>query len=220
MKIAILGASGTTGGMATRYALELGYEVVAYVRNPASMAILPGLRIVAGSVEDDAAMAAAFEDVDAVISCLGVRPSLQNIWQNTDFQQRTLPKILSAVDKAGVRRFVLMSSFGIGEQRYKASFIPRVLFYTLIAKRLFDDKAFAERALTTCRADWTAVYPVTLKDGEYSAFHDLIPMEQVAKIPGIPVLTFATVAKILVDVACSPASASRKLLLTPKGAWS
>lgn len=219
MRIVVLGATGTTGRHAVDDALAAGYEVVAYVRNPGAVAPRAGLTVIGGSVEDEVAMRAAFEGADAIISCLGVRTSFKAIFQKTNFQQRVLPKVISAINEAGVKRFVLMSSFGVGETRAKASFIPRVVFHTLFGGRLFADKAVAEQALSGCKANWTAVYPVSLKKGPVDSAWDLLPLDEVRKVPGIPILAFATVAKILVDLIPDESQARQKLLLTVQGGW-
>lgn len=219
MKIAILGATGTTGGLVLDETLRAGHDVIAFVRNPAAVAPRAGLTVVAGSVEDEAAMRAAFKDADAVISCLGARMTIGGMFSGTDFQRRVLPKIISAINEAGVKRFVLMSSFGVGETAAKASLIPRVLFYGIIAKKLFDDKAIAEQALSRCKANWTAIYPVGLKKGLVDSSWDLMSLDKVRSVPGIPTLSFASVAKALVCLAPDLTRNGQKLLLTTSGGW-
>lgn len=216
MKIVILGATGTTGQFAVDEALAAGHEVVAYVRN--APAARERVTVVTGSVEDRAAMATAFSGADAVISCLGARVTPSVLLNGTDFQRRALPTIVDALNDASVKRFVLMSSFGVGETATRASFIPRVFFYSGIAKRLFDDKAVAERALQRCGANWSAVYPVGLKSGRADDAYELVPLDSVKEVPAIPMLSFATVARVLVKLAADDRGAQR-LLLTTRGGW-
>jgi uncharacterized protein YbjT (DUF2867 family) len=219
VRIVILGATGATGRLAVDEALAAGHEVVAYVRNPNAVPARAGLRVVAGSVEDDASMRSAFAGADAVISCLGARITAGTLLKGTDFQRRTLPAIIAAIDAASVPRFVLMSSFGIGTTRLLGSALPRILYHRIIAGRLFDDKWIAERALPGCRANWTAVYPVTLQAGAPDVGWDLAPLDTVEKVEGIPVLSFATVAKVLVGLAPDRSRERQRLLLAPKGSW-
>jgi putative NADH-flavin reductase len=219
LKIVILGATGTTGAYAVEEALAAGHEVVAYVRNPASILPREGLRIIAGSVEDEAAMRVAFSSADAVVSFLGARVSAGVLFKGTDFQRRMLPKVIAAIDGARVRRFVLMSSFGVGDTARLGSLVPRLFFHRLIAGRLFDDKAVAERALASCKANWTAVYPVTLHSGPIDPAYDLVPLDDVRKVPGIPRLTFATVAKALVNLVPEMDFPRARLLLAPRKGW-
>ena len=107
MKIVVLGATATTGAPVVDEALAAGHEVVALVRRPEAVAARDGLTVTCGLVEDVAAMRAAFAGADAVISCLGARMTPRIMFQGTDFQRRTLPLILSALEQANVKRFVL-----------------------------------------------------------------------------------------------------------------
>jgi putative NADH-flavin reductase len=141
MKLVILRATGTTGGHAMDEALVAGHEVVASVRDPSALRPRKGLTVIGGCVEEEIAMYAVFAASDAVISCLGLRATPGNLLRRVDFQQR--------INAAGLKRFVLMSSFGVGETRAMSDLIPRVIFGS-IAKRLFADKAIAERALPSC----------------------------------------------------------------------
>jgi putative NADH-flavin reductase len=219
VKVAILGASGTTGALVCKEAFEAGHEAIAFVRNQNALAPRQGLEIVQGSIEDVADMSKAFERADTVISCLGARMTPAFVFEKVDFQRRVLPRVISAINAAKVKRFVLMSSFGIGESADKASVIPRVVIYKIIAKNLFDDKALAERALSDCQANWTAIYPVMLKKGPVDAAWDLVPLDHVRHVPGLPILSFATVAKVLIDVASDHDKNKQKLLLTERGGW-
>lgn len=219
MKIVVLGATGTTGRLVMHEALARGYEVVAFVRRPQALDMQQNLTIVSGSVEDEQAMRNCFSGADAVISCLGERPGLRVFCRGSDFQRRTLPKIVSAIDEAGVNRFVLMSSFGSGETAKKAGVFLRVFLYSLIAKKLFDDKACAEASLAQCQTNWTAVYPVTLTERPALPSADLVPLDDVRQVPGVPLLPFANVARCLVDLAPDTHRHGQKLLLTTPGGW-
>ncbi|WP_082369200.1 NAD(P)H-binding protein [Arthrobacter sp. ERGS1:01] len=50
MKLFVLGATGTTGGLFVDDALAAGHEVVAYVRNPGKLAARDRLTVVAGNM--------------------------------------------------------------------------------------------------------------------------------------------------------------------------
>lgn len=219
MNIVILGATGKTGQLLVREALKKGYQITAYVRNPETIRSMRDIKIVQGSVEDQAAMQQCFVGADAVISCLGTRPSFKALCCANDFQQRSLPKIIAAINEAKVKRFVLMSSFGIGKTKYQGSWFLKTVLYSLLAKRLFDDKAKAEQALDGCQANWTAVYPVILQDKPAIKVSELVALSDVNKVPGIQRLPFANVAKVLADLAAEEGYSGQKLLLTTQGGW-
>ena len=75
MKILALGASGRTGSLFTRKALEEGHTVTAYVRNPDKAAALLGehqnLIIVPGALNDAERLATVSSGQDVMVSILG-----------------------------------------------------------------------------------------------------------------------------------------------------
>ena len=219
MKIVVLGATGKTGQLLVDHALAQGHEVVAVVRRMGVLKARKGLVIMQASVEIEGDLCAAFAGADAVVSCLGVRPSLRAFCFKQDFQQRSLPTIIAAINAAQVPRFVLLSSFGSGASAKQSGAFLRLFLYGCIAKKMFDDKAQAEQALHDCRANWTAVYPVTLTQAPAIATAELVPVEAVRRVPGIPRLPFANVARALLELSQETNRAGQKLLLAPPNTW-
>ena len=73
MKLAVFGANGPTGRLLTQLALDEDHDVVAFTRHPDAFPIEhERLEVAAGDVHDAAAVAAAIDGTDAVISTLGV----------------------------------------------------------------------------------------------------------------------------------------------------
>jgi len=102
MKIVILGGeTGKTGALAVEAALAEGNEVIAFVRRPEAVVARERLTVVGGSVEDSSAMAVALVGADAVVSALGVGVTPRIVLFGSDFQQRTLPHILNAMERGG-----------------------------------------------------------------------------------------------------------------------
>ncbi|MFI0546218.1 MAG: NAD(P)H-binding protein [Brachymonas sp.] len=231
MNIVLLGATGTTGQLLLALALRQGHRVTAFGRNALQLPAQPNLQRVQGEVEDCAHLQAVFAGADAVISCLGQRPSLRAFCLGSHFQRQSLPAIIAAINAAQVPRFVLQSSFGAGASAAQAGWLLRTFLYGLVAKKMFDDKAIAEQALAQCQANWTAVYPVTLVQKPAMAAVDMPPLTEVRSVPGVPRLPFANVAAALLDLATqtlgqAPQHAQHaepqrgeKLLLTPAGSW-
>ena len=219
MKIVVLGASGKTGQLLVAAAAAQGHEVVAVVRRIGVLKAGKGLVIMQASVEIEGDLCAAFAGADAVVSCLGVRPSLRAFCFKQDFQQRSLPTIIAAINAAQVPRFVLLSSFGSGASAKQSGAFLRLFLYGGIAKKMFDDKALAEQALQHCHANWTAVYPVTLIQAPAIATAELVPLDAVRRVPGIPRLPFANVARALLKLSQETNHAGQKLLLAPPNTW-
>ena len=72
MRIAVFGATGSTGRSLVAQALDEGHSVVAYARHPEKLGIAHDrLTVVEGDLSDVAAIERAVERVDGVISLLG-----------------------------------------------------------------------------------------------------------------------------------------------------
>lgn len=73
MNVIILGATGGIGKWAVKHALEKGYQVTAYVRNPEKIKLQDKhLTIVKGEISDYETMRASLKGQDAVIWCVGI----------------------------------------------------------------------------------------------------------------------------------------------------
>jgi uncharacterized protein YbjT (DUF2867 family) len=72
-RIAVLGATGMTGGLVVRRALAQGHEVAALVRDPARVTLRhPNLLVEAGSPTSLADVERCVQGASAVIHCLGI----------------------------------------------------------------------------------------------------------------------------------------------------
>jgi putative NADH-flavin reductase len=76
VKVLIIGATGATGRVLMREALEQGYEVTALARNPSAVAPEDHRpRVLEGNALDATEVEAAVAGQDAVLSALGTRSS-------------------------------------------------------------------------------------------------------------------------------------------------
>ena len=74
MKITVFGATGDTGKLIVELALQAGYEVVAYARNPSKLNIInEHLTVISGDLSDETLIETAVKGSDAVLSALGPR---------------------------------------------------------------------------------------------------------------------------------------------------
>ncbi|MCW5951258.1 MAG: NAD(P)H-binding protein [Propionibacteriaceae bacterium] len=157
MKIVVLGATGNVGSRFTAQAVKAGHQVVAFAREPETVTAQPGVTTRQGAAEDTAALATAATGADALLV------SITGPTKDVTFMQRTLPKIITAAQQAGVARIVLVSAFGAGDTAEKASGLARLIYRTLLGK-FFADKAASDQLLQSSGLDWTIAYPVNLKD--------------------------------------------------------
>jgi len=87
-----------------------------------------------------------------------------NSFRSGQLFSRSMRALAPAMARRGVRRLVLMSSFGVGESLRDAPPLLR-LHYRVFLHGIFADKKAAEDYLRTTELDWTFVYPVILTDG-------------------------------------------------------
>jgi uncharacterized protein YbjT (DUF2867 family) len=72
-QIAVFGATGLTGGLVVKLALEQGHKVVALVRDPGRLTLRhSSLTVISGSPISATDVERCVESADAVIHCLGI----------------------------------------------------------------------------------------------------------------------------------------------------
>lgn len=130
MNILVFGATGPTGQQIVQQALDRGHRVTAFARRPEALARTDGnLRIVTGDVtQDRSKVAEAMVGQELVISALGRGTS----FRSDQLMSRSMGVIVPAMSQAGVRRMILMSSYGVGESRRGAPLILGIMFRVLL----------------------------------------------------------------------------------------
>jgi hypothetical protein len=82
-----------------------------------------------------------------------------------DIRSRGTAAIVSAARRAGIRRLVVQSSYGVGESRDLLTFSDRLVFALMIRPQIIDSE-IQEGVLRGSELDWTIVQPVYLNDGD------------------------------------------------------
>ena len=158
MKIAVFGASGRTGLLLTFQALNQGHEVTAYTRSPHKISIThKNIRIVGGELQDFKKIKEAVSGQDVVMCTLGIEKNKPS----TVLSDATR-LILKAMEEAGVKRFICMSSAGVlgndGGFWFGKILIP------LFLKHVFEDKKRQIEVIRQSKSEWVVVRPVGLTD--------------------------------------------------------
>jgi uncharacterized protein YbjT (DUF2867 family) len=174
MKITIVAATGGIGRRILEQAVAAGHDVTAVVRNPEK---LPPARARVVAVDlaaaDPAALDAAVEGADAVLSGLGARSKAE-----AGVASGGTRAVVSAMQAAGVRRIVVVSAAPIGTVPSPARPVPpahdpgdgffvRHLATPVVKKVLrehYADLARMEDVLRDSGLDWTVVRPPRLTD--------------------------------------------------------
>jgi putative NADH-flavin reductase len=174
MKLTIVAATGGIGRHVLDQAVAAGHEVTAVVRNPNNLS-QPVRAVTADlATPDPAALHAAVDGADAVLSGLGPRSNAE-----AGIASRGTRAVVAAMQATGARRLVVVSAAPIGTvpspgrpkpPRHDPGdgFFMRHLF-SHVAKTLFRehyaDLAVMEDLIRDSGLDWTIVRPPRLTDG-------------------------------------------------------
>src|ERR1700738_2036616 len=166
MRIAIFGANGQTGRLATRHALDAGHTTIAVTRRPGDFPFSdPALTVAEADVLNADAVAGIVADSDAVLSTLGVPFTRETV----DTYSKGTANIVTAMQSSGVTRLVVVSSTGAypAQGRTGAPFALRVfepVIIKTIGKTVYDDIRLMESVVRDSELDWTIVRPSGLFD--------------------------------------------------------
>ena len=159
MKLIIFGATGGTGRQCVDQALGQGHEVTAFVRRPEALAMQhPDLTIVQGDITDAGAVGRAITGHDAVISALGTRGGPAVLPEGTRH-------ILDAMQAAGVRRSLWVSSFGAGDSLQQMGWLSQTLIVKGLLRKAIEEKNAQEQIIMASGGDWIIARPGGLTDG-------------------------------------------------------
>ncbi len=170
MKVLVVGASGGSGLATTRALLARGCEVTAFARQPEALQALGGrLTLVAGDATHCADIERAVPGHDAVVVTLGIRENplrvrlLGSARTPIDVRSQGTRHIIDAMQRHGVRRLVVQSSFGVGSTRDRLPWGYRLIFALLLRPQILDTEK-QEQAVRASGLDWVLAQPVNLTD--------------------------------------------------------
>jgi uncharacterized protein YbjT (DUF2867 family) len=189
-KVLLLGGTGRTGGRVLEQLLSRGINVRAVVRSaerlPAGALDDPRLTVVEADLLSlsDEEVRAQVESCDAVISCLGHTISLRGVFgPPRDLVTRSVERVYRAIQTARPAqpvKLILMSSVSVnrrgGRDARRGRFEMAVLWMQrgLVPPGRDNQRAadFLHDVIDDAdpSAQWTAVRPDTLKDGDVTAY--------------------------------------------------
>jgi hypothetical protein len=193
MNLAILAASGATGLVLTRQALDRGHTVTAIARTPSRITVPdhPRLTRIAADVHDPQSIAVALRGSDVVLSGLGVPKGAK---------PGTLTAGARAVTGAHPERIIWLGAYGTGPSAHAAGLATRTLLKALGAE--LADKVTADA--TVLEAGGTVFHAGPLSNGALS------PDRRTVGLDGTPKRFFParvsrqTVAAAMLDEAEDP----------------
>ena len=155
MNVLVVGATGRTGRLLARGALERGHAVTALVRAPEKLGDLAGrVRVVAGDVLDGGIVSDAVDGQDAVLVALSAAHRKSAPAVNA---LGTL-NVIRSMQRYGVRRLIVLSASGTqpGRDPNLPWVFERVLKPVLLGPA-YDDLRRMETSVRQSELDWTIV---------------------------------------------------------------
>ena len=164
MKILVFGASGGTGRELVKQGLAQGHEVTAFVRDPAKIDDVhhANLSVLSGDVLEPADVGNAVAGQEAVLVAIGAGP------KRTTIRDEGTRTIVKAMQEAGVKRLVCMSSLGVGDSRKNLPFFTKHIVVGIFLRHPFADHERQEAVVRASSLDWTLVRPPHLKEGPHT----------------------------------------------------
>lgn len=163
--VLIIGASRGIGFECTRQALAQGYRVRAMARSAKRITLRDeNLEKCAGDARDATQLAAALEDVDAVVQAIGVSAGPDLLVKPVSLFSESTAALIPQMRGAGVERLISVTGFGAGDSAARIGCLQRVPF-RLILGRAYDDKTRQEELIRDSGLDWTIVRPGVLTRG-------------------------------------------------------
>lgn len=160
MKLAVFGATGGTGKQIVQQALAQGDAVRVLVRDQAKLAAQhEQLTVIEGNVLDRAAVEQTLAGADAVLVSLGNTNNNPNMVVSSG-----TAVIVEAMQAAGVKRLIVISSLGVGDSKDQVPFFFKALIATAM-RGAFQDKEAQEKLVMASGLDWTIIRPGGLEDG-------------------------------------------------------
>lgn len=158
MHIALFGATGGTGRQVLDQGIAQGHCIAALVRDPAKLPDQPGLTKVRGDVLDPEPVSQCVTGADAVICVLGSHGRQDPI------EARGTERIIDAMRASGVRRFIVVTSLGVGDSRPRLSWPVRLMMDVMLGP-IMRAKEAQETLVKASGLDWTIVRPGGLTNG-------------------------------------------------------
>lgn len=164
MKIIVFGASGGTGKEIVKQALEAGYSVTAFVRNPAKIDLThPNLGIFQGDAQNAGEVEKAISGHEAVISALGpTRPAVPGMMATA------AKNIVDAMKKHKISRLVSTTGAGVRDPQDQPKLIDHLMkgLLSLLAGEVLRDSSANVSIIQGSDLDWTIVRFPRLIDGQ------------------------------------------------------
>lgn len=172
MHIIVFGASGSVGKEVVNQALETGYTVTAFVRNPDTFPIKAGnnLNVHKGDVLSATQVENSLKNKDAAICVLGDG-------KTGKIRAAGTKVIIDAMKNAGTKRLICLSTIGAGDSYQSLNFLWKYIMFGLLLKKVLPDHNLQEQFIQQSSLDYTIVRPGALTNGAKTNTYKAGPSE-------------------------------------------
>jgi len=161
MKLLVFGATRGTGRQFVEQALEQGHAVTAFVRKPVEFDFKhANLHVVQGDGMELTSVKHAVKGQDIVLSAIGSPASSKDAVRSEGTRN-----IIRAMEKAGIRRLISLSTLGVGDSREMLPFLYKYILVPLFLRHAFADHEVQENYIKQSQLDWTIIRPTALTNG-------------------------------------------------------
>jgi len=163
MKIIIFGATGTAGSHIVAQALQKGFKVTAFTRNPDKLNHIKdsNLEIIEGDVTRPSDVEMSLKGIDLVICALGDGAK-------GEVRAAGTLNIIQAMKKAGINRLICQSTLGMGESWKNLNFFWKHIMFGFLLRKAFNDHQRQEKYILESGLDFTIVRPSAFTNGQSS----------------------------------------------------
>lgn len=154
LRVALFGATGRVGSELLTETLAAGHDVRVLVRSPARLAATSDrLTVVHGNVRDADAVAETLDGCHGVMSTLGATDK-----GDPDVRRRGTANIIAAMDRAGIRRLVVMGGFHLDAPGDPNNLGRKLIVPILkLSPHLVEDTTGMWMEIQASDLDWTLV---------------------------------------------------------------
>ncbi len=146
MKVALVGASGNVGSRILAELSSRGHAVTAIARSPEKIAKLPNVKAVAGDAEHADALGEILRGHDAVVTSI-------------HFSASDVKKLIAAVKKSGVKRYLMVGGAGSLEVAPGVKLIDAPQFPAEYKPEAAAGGVSLDRLRSETGLDWTFLSP-------------------------------------------------------------
>jgi putative NADH-flavin reductase len=171
MRILILGATGRTGKLLLKEALNRGHAVTVLVNDSTMLPTdLKPQSIYEGSPLNKYTLAAAMRDCEAVLGTLNISRISDYPWAKLrtpkDFLSLSMKNMVELSTEKSISRIIITTAWGVAETWKDLPFWFRSLIKYSNIRYPYKDHERQEKLLKNSSLNWTIVRPVGLTDSE------------------------------------------------------